>query len=397
VTRTAAAGVLLAKKLWKLIPKKILRLLLLTLLVVGASAWGVELKGTVINGTTKRPSAGDEVVLLTLSEAGMSESARTTTDGSGHFRFSLEKTQASYLLRVVHEHVNYHRMAEAGLKPVAVAVYDVAEKLDGVTAIMEVERLEATGETLEIKQLVTVRNDSRPPRTLVKERTFEIQLPPEAQVESGLVQVEDGQPLKQKPVAGEPKGQYYFASPIRPGDTRFAVVYQLPYNGKALIEPTIRNPQERFVVMLPKSMKFEPRTAGIFHSMPDTTPDNVQGTGPVRPGQTMAFRISGTGTLEELRGRRQQAQDSQLAGQKGRPGGGLGPPIDAPDPLEEYRWPILGGLAALLVAGAVYVKRKTRLRLANEYRSVVRAEPYRPAKQQTRSRMRGRNRGRVRV
>jgi hypothetical protein len=38
-----------------------------------------------------------------------------------------------------------------------------------------------------------------------------------------------------------------------------------------------------------------------------------------------------------------------------RPGGGLGPPIDAPDPLHQYRIPILAGLGLVLVAGAVFV------------------------------------------
>ncbi len=36
------------------------------------------------------------------------------------------------------------------------------------------------------------------------------------------------------------------------------------------------------------------------------------------------------------------------------PVGGLGPPIDAPDPLREYRWWTLGGFAALLLIGGVY-------------------------------------------
>jgi hypothetical protein len=301
------------------------------------------------------------------------------------------------LVRVVHEQVNYHQLVEAGAKPVVMAVFEAAEKLEGVSAIMEVQRLEATSEMLEIKQLVTVRNASQPPRTLVKDRTFEMQLPAEAEVESGLVQVEDGPPLKQKPVAGEQRGQYYFASPLRPGDTRFAVVYRLPYRGQAVIEPTIRNPRERFVVMLPKSMTFEPKTASMFQPMANVTEDNVQGTGPVRPGETVGFRVSGTGMLEELKGRRQVVQDSQETAQKGRPGGGLGRPIDAPDPLEAYRWQILSGLAALLLAGAVYVRRKTRLRLAREYDLVVQAEPSRRAKQPRQSRMRRHKRGRVRV
>jgi hypothetical protein len=33
----------------------------------------------------------------------------------------------------------------------------------------------------------------------------------------------------------------------------------------------------------------------------------------------------------------------------------LGAPIDAPDPLQKYRWWILGSFAAVLVVGAVYV------------------------------------------
>ena len=44
--------------------------------------------------------------------------------------------------------------------------------------------------TLEIKQLITVRNISKPPRTLTKERALEVQLPPEARIQSGLVQIE---------------------------------------------------------------------------------------------------------------------------------------------------------------------------------------------------------------
>ena len=41
-----------------------------------------------------------------------------------------------------------------------------------------------------------------------------------------------------------------------------------------------------------------------------------------------------------------------------RPGGGLGPPIDAPDPLDKYRWPILGGFLVLLAGGAIFISRR---------------------------------------
>jgi 5-hydroxyisourate hydrolase-like protein (transthyretin family) len=366
-------------------------------LIVAALAWAADLRGTVINGTTRKPAAGDEVVLLTLSQDGMNEIAHAKTDRSGQFRVALPGAQASYLVRAVHQGVTYHKQVEAGLKSVAVEVYDVAEKLDGVTAVMDVERFEATDDHLEVKQLITMRNDSRPPRTLMNDHPFEIQLAPDAEVQSGLVQVEDGQPLKQRPLASDQKGQYYFLFPIRPGDTRFAVIYRLAYTGGALIEPQIRNPLERFVVMVPRSMKFEPRAGGIFRPMPDTTPDNVQGTAPAMPGQTLAFRISGTGRLDELAGRRQEAHQAQR--KKGFPadraGGGLGPPIDAPDPLQQYQWPILVGLGALVVCGAIYVVKKTKLAPGAQRQSANHQMSARPPQQQARIRRNGRHPRRV--
>lgn len=336
---------------------------LVTTLLASGGAWAAALRGSVMNGTTNQPAVGDEVVLLTLSNDGMSKSARVKTDGAGSFVFKGAESPGSRVVRVVHQGVTYHSIVPADGKRLEVRVYDVTEKLGGVSAVMDVQRFEATEETLEIKQLVTMRNDSKPPRTLMNDRPSEIQLPPNAKMQSGLVQFEDGQPLKQNPVADE-QGQYHFVFPLRPGDTRFAVVYRVPYTGEALIDPKIRDAREQFVIMLPKSMKFEPKTAGIYKPRPGATPDHVEGTGPVTPGQTLAFRISGTGMLEELQGSRKQAQDGQAESKKERPGGGLGAPIDAPDPLHENRWQILAGLTVLLVAGALSVARKTRVSCA---------------------------------
>lgn len=333
---------------------------LAAMLITSAIAPAASLTGTVINGTSRKPAAGDEVVLLTLSQSGMNEIARTETDSSGTFSLRVPDGQGAYLVRAVHQGVTYHHLVGVAVHSVTIKVYDVAEQLDAVTAIMDVQRFEATGDMLEVKQLITVRNASKPPRTLMNDRPFEIHLPPEAQVQSGLVQIEDGQPLKNKPVPGDRKGQYYFLFPLRPGDTRLAVVYRLPYNGAAVIEPELRNSLEQFVVMLPKSMKFEPKVAGIFQPMADVTSDNVQTTPPVKPGQVLGFGISGTGMLEELKGRSEQAQVSQTA----RPGGGLGPPAELPDPLQNNRWFIFGGLAIVLVLGATYVASRPVSRAA---------------------------------
>jgi hypothetical protein len=54
-----------------------------------------------------------------------------------------------------------------------------------------------------------------------------------------------------------------------------------------------------------------------------------------------------------------------------RPGGGLGPPIDAPDPLEKYRWYILGGFGAVLAVGAFYIAKRSPARTIPARRRTV--------------------------
>ena len=63
-----------------------------------ASAQTSTLKGLVSNGTTRKPAAGDEVILLRLDQ-GMQEEARTKTNGQGEFTFSL-KDAVPRLVRV---------------------------------------------------------------------------------------------------------------------------------------------------------------------------------------------------------------------------------------------------------------------------------------------------------
>jgi len=56
----------------------------------------------------------------------------------------------------------------------------------------------------------------------------------------------------------------------------------------------------------------------------------------------------------------------------------LGPPIDAPDPLQQYRWWILGGFAAVLVLGGIYVASRQQ----SAARTLARQKPSAPAAMQ---------------
>jgi hypothetical protein len=62
----------------------------------------------------------------------------------------------------------------------------------------------------------------------------------------------------------------------------------------------------------------------------------------------------------EAQGGPQQGEGAtQSAGAPGNtPGGGIGEPINTPDPLTKYKWWILGGLGLLLAATAAFLLRK---------------------------------------
>jgi len=77
----------------------------------------------------------------------------------------------------------------------------------------------------------------------------------------------------------------------------------------------------------------------------------------------VAFKLTGEGELAQPGEQSGQGQGSSGGQAESRPGGGLGPPIDAPDPLQRYRWWIIGGFAAVLIIGGVVVA--TRQQSAN--------------------------------
>jgi hypothetical protein len=329
------------------------------IILLASLASAQTLTGTVRNATTGRPAAGDEVVLLKLGQ-GMEESGRTKSDAKGQFTFKLDDAQSPHLVRAIHQDVTYHRMAPPGTTSVEVQVYDVAKKIDGIEVVADIVRVQAEQGQLELIREFGVQNTSKPPRTQMNERNLEFYIPDGAQIipDSATATTENGNPLKSAPVPEGEKNRYSFIFPLRPGLTRFEVAYQIAYTGSANLDPKSVYPLEHFVVMLPKSMQFAAAAASAGFKLinyPNEPDAVVQVASNTTPGQNLAFKISGEGRLQQP----QENPQGQVSGgappPESRPGGGLGPPIDAPDPLQKYQWWILGGLAGLLLIGGVYV------------------------------------------
>ncbi len=337
------------------------------------SAAAQTLSGTVTNGTTNKPAAGDEVILINIAN-GMDVAGSTKADSAGKFSFKLSDAAGPHLIRAIHQAVTYHQFAPPGTSNVDVKVYDVAKKVEGISLTADVMRLQADATSLQGIRLFAVDNNSSPAVTQMNDHSFEFYLPAGAKVEQLQAKAPNGQPISAEAVPQSEKGRYAIAFPLRPGETQFQLEFTLPYNGTAKIDPKPLYPAEHFVVVLPKSMHFAGADSSAFKSMQDPNQSDsvVQVVQQTHVGQQLGFTVTGTGTISDQQaGGAEQAGPAGQAGAQGgpmnenpqaesnRPGGGLGVPIDAPDPLEKYRWPIIGAFVVLLgIGGWIVTKRQ---------------------------------------
>lgn len=338
---------------------------LTVLLAASCSAFAASLTGTVTNKTVNKPSAGDDVVLIAFGQ-GMQEAGRTKTDAKGRYSIDVPDN-GMHLIRVDHQKAAYFEPAPAGTTTVDVGVYDVLPKVDGVSTEADVMRVETDTQGLHVIENYFVKNDSNPPMTQFSKTAYQIYLPPDARIEGSAAMGPGGMPVSSSPVPTEEKGYYSFVFPVRPGETRFQVSYHLPYNGSFNFTPKVSLPTQNVAVMLPKSMKFTTGGSVHFQAIHDNEDANAQTflARNVLPSQALTFTVSGSGSMpREAQG--QGGNDAAAAGPEAtqpsaasdtRPGGGLGNPIDTPDPLNKYKWWILSGLALVLAVAAAFLLR----------------------------------------
>ena len=349
-------------------------LMLFALCSLVAVAAAQNITGTVTNGTTGKPASGEEVTLLSLSQ-GMQEIGNTKTDAQGRFSFAAPAdAQAPHMVRVTHQGVSYFPQSGPlmpGSTTAELTIYDAAKKVEGVSQTVEVDRLQSDGKQLQGIALYAVSNKSQPPRTLADDKgTFEIVLPEGAELETAEAKGPGGQPIATDAQPGPQKNHYFLTYPLRPGETQFQIAYHMPYAGEASFTPKPLRDVQHFVVMVPKGMSFTAKDAQRFQSMSDPQSVIMVATA-VKPGDDLSFRISGSGIFQaDNQPGGQGSADSgggamggsQAAANDNRPGGGLGAPIDAPDPLHQYRAFILGAFALVLVMGGAYIVSRSNRR-----------------------------------
>jgi hypothetical protein len=278
-------------------------------LIAGCSAAALAadtVRGVARNRTLGQFAIGDEVLLLRLDQ-GMQEEARTKTDSQGSFTLRVQFPDKLHLLRVLHQGVNYDQQVSVG-DTVFIDVFDAATKVQGLAGSIEIIRTGTKGDLLHVSDMIEIRNDSSPPLTQAGQRTFEVYLPTHAKIDSVLAASSGkmGVMISATPLASEP-GHFTVNFPLRPGATKFAFNYDLPYDGHTTFRTRRLYPLQQLAVMIPPTMKFSSRSPA-FQLLPTGNSNyQVRAANRVNAGQGPEFEISGVGALPALQAQAQPA------------------------------------------------------------------------------------------
>jgi hypothetical protein len=333
--------------------------------------------GKVTNGTTNKPSAGDDVTLIRLAQ-GMQEVTHTKTDARGHYSLDVPD-DGLHLVRVTHDKANYFGAAPAGTTTVDVEVYNSAPSVKGVSTEAIVLRLQTdpSGSQVKVVENFFVKNDSKPAMTQFSQEPFDFYLPEGAVIEGSAALSPGGMPVQATPVPLADKGKFTFLFPIRPGETRFQVSYHVAYSGSFKFDPHVTGQTDTIALMLPKSMTFTAANGAPYSAVNDEVNAQTYVARNLTGGEPVSFTLSGKGELprdsqdtgagqgggQTATGAPNNPDGSTAATNNTAPGKGLDNPLDPDsnrDPWGKYKWWILGGLALLMAAAAgVLLKKPT--------------------------------------
>jgi 5-hydroxyisourate hydrolase-like protein (transthyretin family) len=310
------------------------------------NGFAAQITGTVTNGTTGKPAAGVEVVLLTLTGA-MDESGKATADAQGRFTMNVPDPASPHLLRVNYQNVNYFQNAPPGIANADITIYNSAQDVAGIFEDARVYRMQTENGQLVVMVTYTLRNESAPPRTKMGEETFEVELPPGAQLLDATAAGPGGMPVATSPVPTGKQNRYALVFPIRPGQSQFKVSYKLTYSGSYEFNFAPDSQLSELGVLLPKSMQFN----GLSHTFSQDVDEAglaVFFAKNVPAHEQVRFSVTGEGVAPR------EAQGGETG--QGTPAGGASPEAAT---HSNALWYALAGMAVIIVGGGLWLWRKS--------------------------------------
>lgn len=311
--------------------------------------------GVVNNGTTGKPAAGVEVILLNMQE-GMSAVANTKTDAQGNYSLNYAPPgQIPLLVRVVYKGVNFHAMLPPGRTTADVKIYDATADIRTIGFPTRIIIFQPDGATLLIGEEYEVQNQSSPPVSYMKaDGDFEFKIPEGTDLKqvSAVGPESTMAPVVQGTMDRGPN-HYAIAFAFRPGDSQVRLTYQLPYPGN---KATLRIPSVyaagNVILLAPPTVTV---TAAGFQPAASQQGMSVYSRDSLPAGTMIDVSISGTAPPPS------NGTDTQGQGDPGQNNGSrdAGAAVTAVPPrMDSIKWFLAIGFAALFLLGGAYLMRK---------------------------------------
>jgi len=321
------------------------------LAVSGAQAGTVH--GTVINRTTGKPAADIPLTLLNPT-AGMVEVGSAKSDAQGQFTVTSDAIgMGPILIRATYKDNSFNTFLPPGRPEVDVDIYETSKDPKSITPDSHIIIFQPSGDKLIGAEEYHVQNNSNPPVAYFRtEGNFDFAIPEKATLQQVSTISSLGVAVPQASI-DKGKGRYAIAYPFRPGETNIRLSYELAYPGNAA---TLKLPAAcaglKILVVAPPGVTVSGdglKPAGQEQGMMVYTHD------PLAAKASLTVLLSGVGN----------PQAADAGGAQGQQGGQEGNSrtesenIQAvPGRLDDLKWPLMIGLAALFALGAIMLSRK---------------------------------------
>ncbi len=311
--------------------------------------------GTVKNGTTGKPAAGIEVILIQL-QGGMQPVANSKTDAQGQFSFDNPSLGAQpMLVRAVFHGVNFHHPVPPGKSEIQVEVFEPTQDAKTIGVPSHIVILQPNGSTLVVGEEYSVQNTSSPPRAFFRaDGSFEFALPESAQIQQAAAWGPSGMPVVQATI-DKTKNRYAIAFAFRPGESGMRYSYEMPYAGNTatLKLPTVY-PGAKLLILAPPTMQISGEglvPGGQEQGM------NIYGRDSVPANTVLAVSVSGTAPPPSAAG----GADPGQPGTDGQRDGPTASPVTVqqiPGRLDVLKWPLVAGFIGVFALLAVLLARR---------------------------------------
>lgn len=317
--------------------------------VFAAAAQAGTVSGVVHNGTNSNKIAPDVDVLLIQLQGGMSVVASTKTDAEGRYHFDNPGIgQGPMLLRAVYRGVFFHQPLVPGTSNVDITVYEPTTNPGAIQVPLRLLVFQPNGDKLMVGEEYSIQNNSNPPAAYYKQDgNFEFTIPQGADLDQVSTFGPSGMPVRQGTI-DKGKGRYAISYAFQPGQNGVRISYIVPYkDNQAQLREASTYDAQRVLLVIPPTMQVS--SAG-FSAAGTEQGYNVFSKESMKAGTGFDVSVSGTAPPP--------ADTSAQDPANGHDSGSDATIESAPARLDNEKWILLGGLAAIFAVGVGLLLRK---------------------------------------